>query len=146
MSFMSLKTILTPVAILLFSCGNSDTKVPAGIASQKEASQQSSVSISATDIKPNDLVSKEDYEKGKELVIKSDCIGCHKPAEKLIGPSYVDIANKYAFNKKYTDTLTKKIADGGAGVWGDIPMLPHTGLSAADAKSMVLYIYSFKNN
>ncbi|MBS1654230.1 MAG: c-type cytochrome [Bacteroidetes bacterium] len=142
---MSLKTILIPsVIIVLFSCGNNTTKIPAGIASQKEAAQQSSIGISASEIKPNDLVSKEDYEKGKELVAKSDCIGCHKPAEKLIGPSYIDIANKYTFNKDYTDTLIKKIITGGAGLWGDVPMQPHNGLSATDARGMVMYIYSFK--
>jgi cytochrome c len=32
---------------------------------------------------------------GRELT-KSDCIGCHNKDKKVVGPSYVDIANKYA--------------------------------------------------
>ena len=142
---MILRTMLGVVAtIFLLSCGISDQKVPAGIASQREASQTPSISV--TDIKPNDLVSREDFEKGKELVVKSDCLGCHHQVKKLIGPSYLDIANKYTFNTINTDTLSQKIVNGGVGIWSDVPMLPHVGLSPVDAKQMVLYIYSFKNN
>ncbi len=131
-------------AILLFSCGSSNEKVPAGIASQREAAQVYPTSVA--DIKPNDLVSKEDYEKGKELVVKSDCLGCHNQVKKLIGPPYIDIANKYPFNGIIADTLARRIVNGGTGIWSDVPMMPHAGLSAADARQMVMYIYSFKNN
>lgn len=81
-------------------------------------------------------------EKGKTLIASSDCFACHQDKEKLIGPAYVDVA------KKYTESdipyLIKKIIDGGAGVWGDIPMAPHGALQVTDAEAMVRYILSVK--
>lgn len=40
--------------------------------------------------------SNPDYAPGLELAAANDCATCHKPYEVLTGPSYQDIANKYA--------------------------------------------------
>lgn len=81
---------------------------------------------------------------GEALINKSDCIGCHKKDSQLIGPSYKDIAKKYAKTEKNINLLASKIIKGGTGVWGQIPMTPHPKLSNADAKLMVKYIFSLK--
>jgi cytochrome c len=81
---------------------------------------------------------------GEKLIAKSDCIGCHKLDKKLVGPSYLDIAKKYASNEKNVNYLSGKIIKGGSGVWGTIPMAPHTSLKKDDAKSMASYILSLK--
>lgn len=81
---------------------------------------------------------------GKMLIAKSDCVACHKPTVKLIGPSFQDIAKKYAPTIKNYDLLIEKIIKGGSGVWGPMAMSPHTTLSKADAKKMVAYILSVK--
>lgn len=81
---------------------------------------------------------------GEKLIAKSDCIGCHNKVQKVIGPSYVDIAAKYSLNDENVDHLADKIISGGKGVWGEIPMTPHAALSKDDAKTMVKYILSLK--
>lgn len=81
---------------------------------------------------------------GEKLIAKSDCIGCHNKVQKVIGPSYVDIAAKYPLNDDNVNLLADKIIEGGTGVWGEIPMTPHASLSKDDAKSMVKYILSLK--
>jgi cytochrome c len=81
---------------------------------------------------------------GEKLIAKSDCVGCHKLDKKLIGPSYLDIAKKYASNEKNVAYLSGKIIKGGSGVWGTIPMAAHTSLKKDDAKSMAKYILSLK--
>ncbi|GAC1442987.1 MAG: hypothetical protein NVSMB63_11720 [Sediminibacterium sp.] len=88
----------------------------------------------------NDLSSNPDYQKGLELVAKSDCLTCHKVSEKLTGPAYKDVAAKYENNDANISMLASKIIKGGTGVWGAIPMIPHPQLSEADAKQMVKYI------
>ena len=90
------------------------------------------------------LRSNPDYQKGLELIAKSDCLTCHKVGEKLIGPSYKEVAAKYESNEENIDLLAGKIIKGGQGVWGQIPMTAHPQLSEADAKQMVKYILLLK--
>lgn len=87
---------------------------------------------------------KVDTKKGETLISKSDCFACHKVNEKLLGPSYKDVANKYPKTKANIDYLVNKIKVGGSGVWGAIPMSPHPALSDDDAEAMVQYILSLK--
>ena len=83
-----------------------------------------------------------DTEKGKALIAKSDCLGCHKIDEKLVGPAYKAVAAKYTMAD--VDKLAAKVISGGAGNWGQVPMSPHPSLSKDDAKEMVKYILSLK--
>ncbi|MBI1341761.1 MAG: c-type cytochrome [Terrimonas sp.] len=86
-----------------------------------------------------------DYEKGLAIEAKQNCNTCHRIDEKLIGPSYNDIAAKYAGT---SDTivahLAKKIIAGGSGVWGEVAMVAHPELSVEDAEAIVKYIFTFK--
>lgn len=91
-----------------------------------------------------DLSSNPDYQKGLELVGKSDCLTCHKVSDKNIGPAYKDVAAKYENTDENVKMLAGKIIKGGQGVWGAIPMTPHTSLSEADAEQMVKYILLLK--
>jgi len=81
---------------------------------------------------------------GLALMQKSDCFACHKNDSKLIGPSYQEIANKYTAAN--ADMLVTHIIDGSTGIWGEMQMTPHPGLSTADAKAMVDYILTLKTN
>ena len=79
---------------------------------------------------------------GQTLVDANDCKTCHHPTNKIIGPAHTDVAKKYEFNQANVDMLAKKIISGGSGVWGEIPMTPHPGVTEADAKKMAMYVLS----
>lgn len=79
---------------------------------------------------------------GQSLIEASDCMACHNADERLIGPSYKEISEKYS--EKDIEILASKIIEGGSGVWGSVPMQPHPQISKADAKKMVEYILSRK--
>ena len=81
---------------------------------------------------------------GELLIVKSDCIGCHQKEDKIIGPAYKEIAAKYPATDENIALLASKIIKGGKGVWGAIPMTPHTKITEDDAKTMVKYILSLK--
>ncbi len=83
-------------------------------------------------------------QEGLELIGKSDCLTCHKLNEKLIGPSYSEVAARYADNPVGRDSLVHKIIVGGKGNWGEIPMTAHPNLSEEDVKKMVAYVMSVK--
>lgn len=81
---------------------------------------------------------------GEKLINKSDCIGCHHKVNKLIGPSYLSIAQKYKPIPKNIDELAGKIIKGGTGVWGNLPMSAHPAMKKEEAVLMVKYILSVK--
>jgi cytochrome c len=77
---------------------------------------------------------------------KNDCATCHKVNEKLVGPSFKDIATKYAGADQATiDTLASKVIHGGAGNWGQVPMTPHPDLAKEDAETVVKYVLLLKD-
>ena len=84
------------------------------------------------------------FEKGSELIAKSDCLACHKVKEKLVGPAYTAVAAKYPATEESINYLSDKIIKGGKGVWGEIPMTPHPAISKADAAAMARYVLSLK--
>ncbi|MCX8524389.1 c-type cytochrome [Chryseobacterium formosus] len=79
---------------------------------------------------------------GKDLIEASDCMACHNIDERLIGPSYKEIAAKYS--EKDLEILASKIIEGGSGNWGSVPMQPHPQISKEDTKKMVEYILKQK--
>lgn len=74
------------------------------------------------------------------------CMACHQVATKVVGPSYKDVAKKYAGDKGALDKLTKKVISGGKGVWGEIPMPPKGGSTLKDdeIKKVVAWILTLK--
>ena len=92
-----------------------------------------------------DITKNPDYQKGLDLVAKSDCFTCHKIDEPLTGPPYRDVANKYASEPDtIVSHLAQKVISGGGGVWGQVPMTPHPTLSKEDAETMVKYVLLLK--
>ncbi len=95
--------------------------------------------------KPADISKDPNYQKGLELAAKSDCFTCHTVDDKLTGPPYREVANKYAgLPDTIVTHLAGKIINGGSGVWGEIAMTPHPALSEADAEAIVRYILLLK--
>lgn len=80
--------------------------------------------------------------KGKTYIENSDCKACHAPNEKVNGPSYMDIAQKYSANDK--GYLVSKIIKGGGGVWGESAMAAHPQLTVEEVAEMVDYMLSLK--
>jgi len=79
-----------------------------------------------------------------DLTRKYNCVACHAEASKKVGPSYQDIAKKYAGQADAADKLAKKIRSGGAGVWGPMPMPPHPQVPESDARVMATYVLGVK--
>jgi cytochrome c len=128
---------LIPLLILMAACGGNNNE---------NANKENKDTTTAEQPAANDISANPDYQKGLALVAKSNCLTCHKIDEKLIGPAYKDVANKYAGNDTAVTHLAHKIIAGGSGVWGSVAMTPHPDLSEADAEQMVKYILLLKTN
>ena len=79
-----------------------------------------------------------------DLAKSKNCTACHAVDKKLIGPSYKDVAAKYANDKEAVAKLTKKVREGGVGVWGQIPMPANPQVSADEAGTLVKWVLSQK--
>lgn len=77
------------------------------------------------------------------LAKAKNCMACHATDKKLVGPSYKDVAAKYAGDAGAVDKLAVKIMKGGAGVWGAIPM-PANNVTDAEAKALADWVLSVK--
>ena len=72
------------------------------------------------------------------------CTTCHAVDKVKVGPSYNDIAKKYAGQKDAADKLSASIIKGGSGSFGATPMPPSAGVSEAEAKKLAAWILSLK--
>ena len=78
------------------------------------------------------------------LATSKNCMACHAVDKKLVGPSYKEVAAKYAGQADAADKLAAKVLKGGAGVWGPVPMPANPQVSADDAKKLVAWILTQK--
>ncbi|RQS16820.1 c-type cytochrome [Burkholderia sp. Bp8998] len=77
---------------------------------------------------------------GLKVARSNACMGCHAVDRKLVGPSFKDIASRYKSDPQAVAKLSKKVKDGGSGVWGAIPMPAHPRMSDADLRSVVEWV------
>lgn len=85
-----------------------------------------------------------DVPAGQQLFEKNDCTTCHAVDHKLVGPSYQDVARKFAGQSDAMQTLVDAIRKGHVGTWGQVPMPPHPNISDTDLKEIVNWILSLK--
>jgi cytochrome c len=78
------------------------------------------------------------------LAQAKNCMACHQVAVKVVGPSYKDVAKKYASDKNAAAMLATKIMKGGSGVWGPVPMPANPQVSEAEAKKLAAWVLSQK--
>ena len=123
-----MKKILLVLAIagVMSSCGGGD---------KKEEKKET-----ATEQPASETLS----EKAMAIIGKSDCATCHKIDEKVTGPAWRDVAKKYAGVDTAVQYLAGKIISGGGGVWGQVMMAPHPGMSMDEAKTLAEYVMSLK--
>ena len=78
------------------------------------------------------------------LAKAKNCFACHTVEKKIVGPSYKDVAKKYAGQKDAEAKLIEKVLKGGKGSWGDVPMPPNATVKPDEAAKLVKWILSLR--
>ena len=78
-----------------------------------------------------------------QLLAKYNCQACHAVDKKIVGPSFKDVAAKYADDATAPAKLAEKIKSGGSGVWGSTPMPPNN-VPDADLETIVTWVLAQK--
>ena len=81
----------------------------------------------------------------RALAEKNLCFSCHKVEEKLVGPSFRDVAKKYQGVSEAQAKVIAKVKQGGKGVWGTVPMPPAKDVPDEDLKAMVAWVLSLSS-
>lgn len=81
-----------------------------------------------------------DAPRGQRVANSNACMGCHAVDRKLVGPSFQQIAAKYKGDAQASAKLSRKVKEGGSGVWGMIPMPAHQSMSDADIRAVVDWV------
>jgi cytochrome c len=79
---------------------------------------------------------------GLAMIKKSDCLNCHALHHRLVGPSFVEVADKYRDQPHALADSVNRVLKGSTGVWGKVGMLPHSQHTVAEVQQMVAYVYS----
>ena len=90
------------------------------------------------------LVAGAQAQDAAKLAQDKACLACHQLDKKLVGPSYKEIAKKYAADKGAEAALIKKIRAGSTGVWGQVPMPPNAGVNEKEAQILAKWVLSQK--
>jgi cytochrome c len=80
----------------------------------------------------------------EDLAKAKNCLACHQVDKKLVGPSYKEIAAKYAGQKDAAAKLATKIRAGGVGVWGQVPMPANPQVNEKEAETLARWVLSLK--
>jgi cytochrome c len=92
---------------------------------------------------PDTLASASD-DPMEKLLGTHGCTACHNVDKRVVGPSFKEVAAKYAGDARAAERLATKIRTGGQGAWGNVPMPPNAGLSDADAKTLAGWVLQQK--
>ncbi len=74
------------------------------------------------------------------LARKLNCLTCHGIDNKIVGPGFREVSQKYASRGDAAAYLAQKIVAGGSGVWGPVPMPPQTLPTADEVKTLAQWI------
>ena len=76
------------------------------------------------------------------LLERNGCMGCHALDNKVVGPSFREVARRYPAAD--AAQLASKIRAGSQGAWGQVPMPPNPGVSADDAERLAGWVLQQK--
>lgn len=80
----------------------------------------------------------------QKLLNAHACTGCHAMDSRVVGPSFKEVAAKYADDAGAPQKLAAKIRSGGAGAWGPVPMPPNPAVPDDHLKIIVDWVLQQK--
>jgi S-disulfanyl-L-cysteine oxidoreductase SoxD len=75
-----------------------------------------------------------------DLLKKAACTTCHGVNERIVGPSFREVSQRYAGRSEASEQLTTRVRRGGAGSWGAVPMPPQLQVSDAELRAIIGWI------
>ncbi len=81
----------------------------------------------------------------QKLATKNTCFTCHQMDKKLVGPAYMQVADKYKEDPEAVAKITEQINNGGQGKWGPVPMIGFKDkLSTDEVQQLANWIHDLR--
>lgn len=81
-----------------------------------------------------------------ELALQKHCDECHAVDATRIGPPFIAVAIRHrAEGDAAIEPLAQKIIHGGAGNWGNVPMIPNERVTLEEARALARWILSLNS-
>ncbi|MEY4763811.1 MAG: hypothetical protein RI907_484 [Pseudomonadota bacterium] len=77
-----------------------------------------------------------------ELAKASGCFSCHSVTEKVVGPAFQSVAERYAGQSDAASDLVMSVTNGSTRKWGRAAMPPHGNMEKADIRKLVEWVLS----
>jgi len=121
--------------VLLTSCGGKEEKKKKGFSYEKTEETPKEVKTEAAAEEP--VIDEAEVQK---LLAKNTCTACHKKDQKVIGPSFEDIAKRNYSNKRIVELIYKPEPEN----WPDykVPMAPLPNVPRGEAFKIAAWINS----
>jgi cytochrome c len=78
----------------------------------------------------------------KDLLTRNACTACHATNNRVVGPAFIEVAEKYRSRSDAIEVLTRKIRSGGTGTWGPASMPPQPALKDDELATLARWILS----
>jgi cytochrome c551/c552 len=72
------------------------------------------------------------------------CTGCHSVEQRVVGPAFREVAQRYAGDAGAAARLAAKVRAGGQGNWGQVPMPPAAAISDAELSALIAWVLARK--
>ena len=77
---------------------------------------------------------------GGDLAKSAGCTVCHGATQRVVGPAFREIRDRYANDALAGQRLAARVRSGGSGAWGEVPMPPQPQVNETDAEAIVKWI------
>ena len=74
------------------------------------------------------------------LLASNACLSCHGLTQKIVGPGYHEVAEKYKADPQAQSKLEASIRGGSVGKWGSVPMPPFAALKPEEVKALAAFV------
>ena len=81
---------------------------------------------------------------GLALMKRADCFNCHAPEHRIVGPAFLEIAERYRGQEAALEASVDRVQRGSSGVWGAVPMLPHGHHTRDQIREMVQWVFALR--
>lgn len=137
---MSLKQWAAEVGKMQHAYGAPINEEDIKVISEYLATTYSSAKLSEVSAHTTTAPVSQNKSDARTILANNACLSCHALNQKIVGPAYHDVAERYRNRPQALNAVMANIRSGGMGKWGNIPMPAFESLSEDDLRTLAEFV------